>query len=376
MRTASKQVKARAIQATQQVLAMSPEFAVMPEREQHELFRDEYQRQLGRLTQQMAGPSDRNRRGAQRNQPDKASDHIDDERHENRRIDQAGQLAGEFVREVNFPQFVKDLLKGVFDANLQVTMEQMKAFQELLKTSTASLSKFVREIDDTAAFGYLADNNSDDFNIDFSDEEKDESGQPKAILTDSRGYPVDTEDTRIKTKIMDAKIAMAREQRRLLRETLLMGVTRLVVERGQVKASVIFDMKASEKIQKADKAALKNAISHGHSMQAGGGLIGKIFGGPSGGHTFSQRKTEISISSAKSEANTELAAKLTGSVDLTFKSDYFPLADFKDVMLAEIGAESGAAAGAAPGQAAGGGAPAPGAPPRPPAPALPGAPAR
>ena len=40
------------------------------------------------------------------------------------------------------------------------------------------------------------------------------------------------------------------------------------------------------------------------------------------------RKTQISVSSAKSEATTDLAAKLAGSVDITFKSDYFKLDNF------------------------------------------------
>src|SRR5688572_2128575 len=92
--------------------------------------------------------------------PKRASDLIDDRRHENRRIDQAGQLAGEFVENVDFPKFVRDLLKGVFDANLEVTLKQMDKYIELMKAATASISKFVNAIDDAASFGYLAENDS------------------------------------------------------------------------------------------------------------------------------------------------------------------------------------------------------------------------
>jgi hypothetical protein len=56
----------------------------------------------------------------------------------------------------------------VFDANLEVTLQQMQSFQELLKTATESVSRFVNAIDDTSAFGYLAENNSDEFGLDFS----------------------------------------------------------------------------------------------------------------------------------------------------------------------------------------------------------------
>jgi hypothetical protein len=307
---------------TREVLAASPSFHQLGFDEQKALFKDIYHTRYNELAQANGGTLSRALAD-----PKKASDMIDDSRHENRRIEQAGELAGEFIDEVDFPGFVRDLLKGVFDANLEVTLAQMESYQQLLKTATASISKFVNAIDDTAAFGYLAENNSDEFNIDFGDE-TDESGTPKAVLTDKSGEPVDIGDNQVKAKIMEAKIAMAKEQRALLRETILMGITRLVVEKGTVKASVLFDIKASEKIQKADKAALKESVSKSRSISAGGGLFGKILGGVSGGTTTSRRKTSISVSSAKSQATTDLAAKVAGSVDITFKSDYFKLDNF------------------------------------------------
>lgn len=134
----------------------------------------------------------------------------------------------------------------------------MDSYQQLLKTASASISKFVQQVDDAAAFGYLAENNSDEFSIDFSDDEKDETGQAKAILTDKDGTPLDIGDNQVKAKIMDAKIAMAKEQRKLLRETILMGITRLVVEKGNVKAAVIFDIKAKEQIKRRTRPPPSN----------------------------------------------------------------------------------------------------------------------
>lgn len=332
-------------------LANSASFHQLSLDEQKSMFADAYRANYDDLLRSQGLAE------AQAGRPgERASDLIDDRRHENRRIEQAGELAGEFVDEVDFPGFVKDLLEAVFDANLEVTLTQMKAYQDLLKTATQSISKFVNAIDDTAAFGYLAENQGDDFNIDFSDKEEEADGTPKAVLTDKAGEPVDLGDNQVKAKIMDAKIAMAKEQRMLLRESILMGVTRLVVEEGNVKASVLFNIKAGEKIQKADKAALKDSISSSRSISASGGLIGKIVGGPSGGHTRSRRKTKISVSSAKSQAETDLQAKLAGSVDIKFKSDYFKLDNFANLFgqvseadRAEAGAGGNAPAAPAPG---------------------------
>lgn len=337
-------VKDLAREYTRRSLAQSATFHQLAIDDQKALYMDVYRQNYNELANQANGNGISQQQGyssAMRGTK-KASDMIDDERHQNQRIDQAGELAGGFIDEVDFPGFVKDLLKGVFDANLEVTLTQMESYQKLLKTASQSVSKFINAIDDAASFGYLAENSSDEFGLSFSDETN-EDGSQKLQLTDSSGEPVDLGDNQVKARIMDAKIQMAKEQRAMLRETILMGITRLVVEKGNVKASVLFDIKATEQIQKADKAALQDIKSSSSSISASGGILGAIFGGPKGGHTSSRRKTKISVSSAKSVANTELAAKVAGSVDITFKSDYFKLDNF--AALYQGGGDGGARLG-------------------------------
>lgn len=338
-------VKDLAREYTRRSLAQSPTFHQLGMDDQKALYMDVYRQNYQSLANQQSSRGDMSHQqgySAAMKGTKNAGDMINDERHKNSRIDEAGELAGGFIDEVDFPGFVKDLLQGVFDANLEVTLTQMESYQKLLKTASQSVSKFINAIDDAASFGYLAENNADEFGLNFSDE-TDEDGSQKLQLTDSSGEPVDLGDNQVKARIMDAKIQMAKEQRAMLRETILMGITRLVVERGNVKASVLFDIKASEQIQKSDKAALQDIKSSSHSVSASGGLLGSIFGGPKGGHTQSRRKTKISVSSAKSVANTELAAKVAGSVDITFKSDYFKLDNF--AALYQGGGDGGARLG-------------------------------
>ena len=341
-------VKDLAREYTRRSLAQSATFHQLGVDDQKALYLDVYRQNYNDLigVHPQAGSNGRSLQqsysSAMRGDPKTAGEMINDERHLNQRIDQAGELAGGFIDEVDFPGFVKDLLKGVFDANLEVTLAQMESYQKLLKTASQSVAKFINAIDDAASFGYLAENNPDEFGLAFSDEEN-EDGSRKLALTDSSGEPVDLGDNQVKARIMDAKIQMAKEQRAMLRETILMGITRLVVEKGNVKASVLFDIKANEQIQKSDKAALQDIKSSSNSVSASGGLIGAIFGGPKGGHTSSRRQTKISVSSAKSVANTELAAKVAGSVDITFKSDYFKLDNF--AALYQGGGDGGAQLG-------------------------------
>ena len=246
----------------------------------------------------------------------RASKQINDKRHLNRRIDnETGEMAADFIRDVDFPQFVEDLLTGVFDANLNVTVTQMQEYQRLLKSATKSLSSFVKNVSDEDAFAYLADNMGDQFSF-----MEDEQGQP--TLGDPNGQALDIGDNEVKARIMDAKLALAQEQRALLRETILMGISRLVVERGTVKAAVVFDVKATEKIDKSDRAADSSTVNSGTT--SGGGFFG--FYSRRGSQT--KKRSKISVSSAKSTATTDLAAQITGSVELVFKSDYFKLDNF------------------------------------------------
>lgn len=280
----------------------------------------------------------------------RASELIDERRHRNTRIDQLGDIASDFIDAVSFPTFVSDLLDGVFRANLKVTKDQMVAYQELLKAATQSLAFFMKKIPPQESFAYLAANDDDNFSVNFP------ADDGPAELTDKDGNVVarageEAEDAAVKAKIMDATLAMAKEQRAMLREILLMGVTRLVVEKGVIRASVKFDFKATENIDRQDKAMVQDTRSWSNSVSHSGGFFGSIFGGPQGGTTSSGRHAQLSVATTKSESDTSVTANLQGFVEITFKSDYFRLDNFATMY-------GPAAAGPAP-AAPGGLAPAP-----------------
>ena len=256
----------------------------------------------------------------------KAADLIDEGRHGNKRIDQLGDIASDFIEAVDFPTFVGDLLESVFKANLKVTKEQMVAYQELLKAATQSLAFFMKKIPPQESFAYLASNNDDEFSINFPPDGPSE-------LTDREGNVVarageEPEDAGVKAKIMDATLAMAKEQRAMLREILLMGVTRLVVEKGVIRASVKFDFKATEDMKRSDKATVQDARSNSNSISHSGGFFGGLFGGPQGGNTNSSRHAQLSVATTQSTGTTQINANLTGFVEIQFKSDYFKLDNF------------------------------------------------
>lgn len=335
-----KNIRETAKEQTRNILARSTSFRHMPYDEQKRIYQDVMNEQMSQMMAPGLGDIIDKVKGG--GFVKKSSDLLDDKRHE-KGFEEGVDSFEDLIDSVDFPLFVKDLLKAVFDANISVMKAQTDDFIRLMKEATTGLASFIKQVDNTTTFAYLAENNSDEFGI--SMEEDGEGGQ-KMELTNPQGEKVDIGDNEVKAKIMDAKIKMAQEHRAALRETILMGVTRLVVEKGEVEAEVNFEFKGTRKVDKGDKAGVKTSKSSGSSVSASGGLLGSIFGGPRGGRTESTRQTQFSVSTSKSTSEDELKAKLRGHVKLQFKTDYFKLDNFAQ-MYGPATAEEKAAAGVA-----------------------------
>ena len=254
------------------------------------------------------------------------------------------QAFNELVDSVDFPQFVADLLKGVFDANMKVMKAQTDSYIKLMKEATKSTADFIKKIKDDESFAKLAETRSDQYNV---VSEKQPDGSSKLVLTNPEGEKQDVEDNEVKRHILEAKINMAKEHRAALREVLLMGVTRLVVEKGEIEAGVEFSVKASRESKAHHDDQNINTTSV--NLEYGGGLMGAIFGGPSG--SVNMTNTNIQVNTSDKKATDDLSATLKGKVNIKFKTDYFKLDNFAN-MYADGGIaalKQGTAAGA-PGQ--------------------------
>lgn len=249
----------------------------------------------------------------------------------------------DLVDSVDFPKFVADLLKAVFDANLTVMKQQTDSYIKLMKEATKSTADFLKKVKDDDTFAKLAESKSDKYNV---STEKQADGSMKLALTNPDGEKADLEDAEVKRHILETKMEMAKEHRAALREVLLMGVTRLVVEKGEIEAGVDFSIKAS----RDSKAHHEDQNVNVTSVETGfGGGLGSLFGGPSA--TISTTNTNIQINTSDKKANDDLSATLHGKVNIKFKTDYFKLDNF-----ANMYADGGVAA-LKPNAPAGGGAP-------------------
>lgn len=229
----------------------------------------------------------------------------------------------ELVDSVDFPQFVADLLKAVFNANLKVMKEQTDSYIKLMKECTKSTADFIKKISDDDTYAKLAETQGDQYNV---TTEASPDGTQKLVLTDPKGDKVDTDDSAVKQAILTAKTNMAKEHRAALREVLLMGVTRLVVDKGVVEAGVEFMITANRKSTAMHQDQNINTTTL--QMDYDPPLFG-LFGGPSG--SMSMTNTNIQINTSQKEATDTLSAKLTGKVNIQFKTDYFKLDNFANM---------------------------------------------
>lgn len=248
----------------------------------------------------------------------------------------------ELVDSVDFPKFVADLLKAVFDANLKVMKQQTDSYIKLMKEATKSTADFIKKVKDEESFARLAESRSDQYNV---VSEKQADGSQKLALTNPEGDKVDPEDAEVKRHILEAKINMAKEHRAALREVLLMGVTRLVVRKGVIEAGVEFSVKATrESKAHHDDQNINVASTHTEFESP----LGGIFGGPSG--SLDIQNTNIQVNTSDKKATDDLSATLKGKVNIEFATDYFKLDNFAS-MYADGGVAAlkpGAPAGAAP----------------------------
>lgn len=229
----------------------------------------------------------------------------------------------ELVDSVDFPKFVADLLKAVFDANLKVMKQQTDAYIKLMKEATKSAADFIKKVKDEESFAKLAESRSDKYNV---TTEKQADGSSKLALTTPDGEKVDHEDAEVKRHILEAKINMAKEHRAALREILLMGVTRLVVNKGEIEASVEFSIKASRESKAHHDDQNINVVNAEMAYES---PLGGLFGGPSG--SMSMSNTNIQVNTSDKKATDDLSATLKGKVKIDFKTDYFKLDNFANM---------------------------------------------
>jgi len=239
---------------------------------------------------------------------------------------------GEMVKKVDFPNFVSGLVNGVFNAVVKASMDQMKAYGELLAACAKTVDDFARDnVSDGQARDHVANRFPSIVIVDTSGDRARLRARPDADTAElERAFPntnVDLDDDDSEAALIaQTKLQIARERQQLMATMVLLGINRIVVTNGQINAKVVFDMRADDKAARAAKASLHDERQEEelHAQHNFSAFPWGINAGLDVAHQSHMATVESSIDDT-SESKAEVKAQLTGEVQLKFKSETFPL---------------------------------------------------
>jgi hypothetical protein len=241
------------------------------------------------------------------------------------------RITQQTLNAIAFPTFVADLIKGTFQAIVNASIQQMEAYGALLSNVAKTVDQFMTDnISDNQARDWLVQRYPAHFTIDTADTgptvKVRETDQPKPNFQADLGLNEDvdlSDETTESTLVPAARRKLAENRHSMLATMVLMGINRIVVTSGRIRATMGFRIDTTDtgQVHTASEFDEKNEVTTGF-----GGGLGAFFGGPSA----EVKNTLTYVSSTKKDSTDELNvnADLTGEVDLKFKSDYFPMERF------------------------------------------------
>jgi hypothetical protein len=231
----------------------------------------------------------------------------------------------DLVGAVDFPEFVSGLVKGVFNAVVDASIQQMQAYADMLAAVAKSVDQFANEnISEAQARQHVAAQNPQLVQVENGRlTMRDSEGDTAALAQTYRLSSVDLSDDSSELALVNAaKLELARQRQQLLSTMVLMGINRIVVTNGRINAKVVFDITAS------DAAARKAHAGMSDQLDISAGAVAGVAApwGAAGGYTNTNHRTSVRSSvSDTSESQAEMKAKLSGDVLLAFKSETLPL---------------------------------------------------
>jgi hypothetical protein len=243
------------------------------------------------------------------------------------------------VKSVDFPAFVGGLINNVFRVIVETSIEQMRAYGELVAAVAKSAEDYMSEnIGEGQGRDYLAQRFPDLLDVDVDGDGrsklrvKAEDGevalgeiQNTLGIAGQKIEDIDDEEQELRL-VNSARLMMAKSRQQLLASMVMLGINRIVVTDGSITAKVKFSMRSTDEARREYKAS---AYDKQTSRNKNTSFFGGTFLGFGGGSVNVNEQTHVATVSTSndeaSESKLEMDAKLQGEVRVNFKSDYLPL---------------------------------------------------
>lgn len=234
-----------------------------------------------------------------------------------------GRRAAEALESVDFPGFVAALITGTFQAIVDSSAQQIRRYAELVQSLTQTLEDFSGEnVTPNQARDALAAKQTRDLMIRFP--APGAGGTPRLVpRPESEGtspawlerYGLKgaelTEELTEGELLERGRLHAGEDRLQLLATMVLMGINRIVVNEGDIRAKVRFTATARDELT-ADVEKKSSAIA-----------ARNLSGAPN---------VQMLVSTVKANAQAEASIKadLLGEVRVSFRSETFPLERFAD----------------------------------------------
>jgi hypothetical protein len=235
--------------------------------------------------------------------------------------------AGALSDEINFPEFVANLIHGTFDALVDASIRQMEAFAELVSAVAKDVDRFTSEnVTPNQVRDYLAQQHPRDLALDVP--LRPGEGEPRLRRRESTETTAPTwladyglageelTDDLIEDQIVPAARRKVGENRlQTLATMVLMGMNRIVIKDGSISAKLRFRAAAR------DSSSVQFAQSHDPGAPGPGsrGSLATV------GSTMMVSTVGVNV-----QADADLKTELFGEVRINFASETLPLEHFVD----------------------------------------------
>ncbi len=268
-------------------------------------------------------------------------------------VDQFGAM----VKKVDFPKFVGGLIKNVFQAIVESSIEQTRAYGELIANVSKTVDGFMQDnISAGAGRDWLAQKYPDTLGVETNANADSfaagDPAAPAATPTTSTTLVARGDDATVRlaeishemnlnppvTDITDAdaelrlvtaaRLQMAKSRQQLLASMVMLGINRIVVTDGSITAKVVFDMRADDQASRHYTASMHDRESQRAKQSVSASFSGWYSPLSASASSESEQAHVATVGSAvdeSSESKAEVKAKLSGEVRVNFKSDYLPM---------------------------------------------------
>lgn len=257
----------------------------------------------------------------------------------------AGTDLASTINAVDFPQFCASLIEGVFNAIVQTSIQQMEAYAAMVGNVAKSVDQYMQDnVSQEQAMDQLVSSQPDLFEQDWSGDQpgigvrSDANEDQMGGFLQSLGLPFDLDagDQEVMQQqvVPAVRKSMAMDRQKLLATMVLMGINRIVVTDGKIQASCSFSINTKDVLRRNQEieTSFEQDYNKRHNKRKRNGWWIFSNSRESEGTKLNVTTDVDTNQTDESESKSQLKAKLTGNVDLRFKSDYFPLEKMMDML--------------------------------------------